>query len=508
MKIEAFLEYCLDKGINLYIKDGELSYRAQKGTMTQGILLSIKEKKTDIVQYLKEVEDANRGFQVSSISKDRGILFNRFLWKDYSNRVIEVSSANATYSVIRQKGEIYADSLIKSINFILGRHKVLNSAVVISDDNLYLVHQPKQESAFQEIVVKGESLEERESEAIRIANELVWQEYNLDKGPLYRVFLIRISFTDYILGVGLHHAIGDAISIGIFFQELMIVYNSVLSSTPPRILPVRFQYMDYLASMEEWAKSPAGIRHINYWKDIIKSAPFTGLLSDGNQYTTRSATEGSAEKNIVIETDITSGLKQLASALKKTLFCVLISAYNMAIWRMTGQEDVVVVALQAGRLNADFQNVIGNFAMEVAYKTSLAGNPSFAEIAERVTHTMNEAHSHQPVPLDWVRKALADEGISFNAPGISILTGSSDVKQDDFRPRSIKIEPPGVRHGCHGFPVSCAMEFIDRETVIEGSMVYRTDVYDEETISKFLDCFKKVVIEAIKEPGKRLGEFG
>jgi hypothetical protein len=39
-------------------------------------------------------------------------------------------------------------------------------------------------------------------------------------------------------------------------------------------------------------------------------------------------------------------------------------------------------------------------------------------------------------------------------------------------------------------------------------MVYRTDVYDEETISKFLDCFKKVVIEAIKEPGKRLGEFG
>jgi non-ribosomal peptide synthetase component F len=174
---------------------------------------------------------------------------------------------------------------------------------------------------------------------------------------------------------------------------------------------------------------------------------------------------------------------------------------------MTGQEEVVVVALQAGRLNTDFQNIIGNFAMEVAYQTSLTGNPSFAEISERVTNTMNEAHSHQPVPLDWVRKALADDGISFNAPGISILTGSSDEKQDDFRPRSIKIEPPGVRHGCHGFPVSCAMEFIDRETVIEGSMVYRTDVYDEETINKFLDIFKEVVVEAIKEPGKRLGEF-
>ncbi len=86
------------------------------------------------------------------------------------------------------------------------------------------------------------------------------------------------------------------------------------------------------------------------------------------------------------------------------------------------------------------------------------------------------------------------------------MTGSSDEKQDDFRPRSIKIEPPGVRHGCHGFCFLC-MEFIDRETVIEGSMVYRTDVYDEETINKFLDIFKEVVVEAIKEPGKRLGEF-
>ncbi len=508
MTLESFLKDCVGKGIHLYLKNGELSYRAQKGAMTQDILLSIKEKKTDILQYLKEAEESNRGFQVSSTSKDRGVLFNRFLWKDYTNRIIEVSSANATYSVIRQKGEMYADSFIKSINFILGRHKVLNSAIETSDGNLYLVHQTKQEPAFQEIVVKGDSIEQRENEAIRIANDLVWQEYNLDKGPLYRVFLIRISFSDYILGVGLHHAIGDAISIGIFFQELMIVYNSVLSSTPPRILPVRFQYMDYLTSMEDWAKSPPCIKHISYWKDTLKSTPFTGLIPDENHSIDRSSTEESAESTIMLTSDLTSGLKQLAVNLRKTLFCVLLTSYYITLWQMSKKEETVVVALQAGRLNSDFQNVIGNFAMEVAYKTNLAGNPSFAEITERVTHTMNEAHSHQPVPLDWVRRALLDDGISFNAPGISILTGSPHEKEDDLRPRSIKIEPPGVRHGCHGFPVSCAIEFIDKENIIEGSIVYRTDVYDEGTIKKFLDCFKDVVMEAIKEPGKRLWEFG
>ncbi|MBN2419945.1 MAG: hypothetical protein JXL81_11205 [Deltaproteobacteria bacterium] len=508
MTIESFLEDCLSKGIHLYLKDDELSYRAQKGAMTQDILLSIKDRKPDILQYLKNSEEANKRFQVTSTTKDRGLLFNRFLWRDYSNRIIEISSANATYSVIRQRGEIFADSLVKSINYILGRHKVLNSAVEICDGNLYLVYKQELEPALQEIIVRGKTPDQRENEAVRIANELVWQEYNLDKGPLYRVFLIRISFSDYILGVGLHHAIGDAISIGVFLQEIMIVYHSVVSSIPPRILPVRFQYMDYLASMEDWAASPAGIRHINYWKDILKSTPFTGLLPDESHSINRSPTGESAEKTIVFDSDVASSLKEMAANLRKTLFCVLLSAYYSAIWRMTGQDELVVVALQAGRINGDFQNVIGNFAMEVAYKTSLAGNPGFAEITERVTSTMNETHSHQPVPLDWVRKALADEGVSFNAPGISILTGSSDEKQDDFRPRSVKIEPPGVRHGCHGFPVSCAIEFIDRSSIIEGSMVYRTDVYDEKTVDKFLDCFHEIVIEVIKEPGKKLNEFG
>jgi hypothetical protein len=45
MTIELFIEDCKNKGIHLYLKDGELSYRAQKDAMTQDILLAIKEKR-------------------------------------------------------------------------------------------------------------------------------------------------------------------------------------------------------------------------------------------------------------------------------------------------------------------------------------------------------------------------------------------------------------------------------------------------------------------------------
>ena len=46
----------------------------------------------------------------------------------------------------------------------------------------------------------------------------------------------------------------------------------------------------------------------------------------------------------------------------------------------------------------------------------------------------------------------------------------------------VNFSPPGAKHGCHGFPLSCAMEFRCIGGVIEGSMVYRNDLCNESTL--------------------------
>jgi NRPS condensation-like uncharacterized protein len=459
------------------------------------------------LQYLSQLARADARFQLTSTSKERAMLFNRFLWKDYTNRVMEASTANSTHIVMRIKGNILTDALLKSITFLLKRHEVLSSSIEMPEGNLYLVHRPKQAPVFQVVVIEGETIDYREKEGMRIASDLIWKEYNLNSGPLYRVFLIRLSMNDYIVGVGLHHAIGDAISVGIFFQEIITVYNSIVTRIPPRLSPVRFGYIDYLASMEIWSTSSSCMEHVNYWKDRLRSTPVTGLLPKERLTFGKSIAVKSAEEKIFFDSDLTRNLKKTSANLKKTLFCVMLTAYKVATWRMTGDEEPVVISLQAGRLNTDFQNIIGNFAMEVAYKTSLKGNPSFTEISKRIEHTMNEAQVHQPIPLDWVRRALADEGISFNAPGMSLLSGDTDESQDVSGSQQLLFPPPGVPHGCHGFPVSCAMEFRDRFGKIEGSMVYRKDIYNELTIKKFLNHFQKVIIEVINDPGKKLHDF-
>jgi len=356
--------------------------------------------------------------------------------------------------------------------------------------------------AFREIVVTGKTAEERENASYRIASDLVWEKYDLDNGPLYRIFLIRLSVFDYILGVGLHHAIGDLISIGIMFRELLSIYNSVVAGVPLRVSPTRFRYMDYLASIESWSASPACIEHMKYWKDKLKSAPVTDF---GNRPLNGMISGSTSEAKLLLDTEASRGLKKIAVQLKTTLFTVLLAIYKTVIWRMTGLKEPVVVALHAGRPNAGFQDAIGNFALEVAYKTCLAGNPGFRELVGHVMRTMNEANSHQPVPLDWVRRALAKDGLPFRAPGINFISGNTS--RDTLEPRQLRFPPPGVRHGCHGFPASCAIEFRDSDSVIEGSMVYVNDLYDESTIHRFLDCFIRTVSNVTMFPDMKLSDF-
>lgn len=500
MDVALLLDHCRRCGVYPHVKTGELAYRAAKGAMTEEIASAIQTRKKDILRYLTNLEESR--FHITSASADRAPLFNRFLWKDYSKRIMEVSGANAPHIVMRRTGEMLTDSLLKSIKLLLERHDVLNSSIEIVGENLHLVCRTAKTPAFNEVIIDGKTVGDNECEAYRIANNLVWEEYDLDNGPLYRVFLVRLSTFEYILGVALHHAIGDLISIGLMFQELLSIYSSVVHCTPLRLSPTRLRYMDYLSSIESWSACAACEEHLRYWKDKLRSTPVTGLSAKETLPLGCVSPESVGETKLLLDAAVSSDLKKIAVRLKTTLFAVLLSIYKIAIWRMTEQEEPVVIALHAGRLDAGFQNAIGDFALETAYKTCLSGNPGFTETTRRVMHTINEANLHQPIPLDWVRRAFTEEGVSFCAPGINFISVDVGHTQNRLEPRRLYFTPPGVRHGCHGFSVSCALELRVGGGIIEGSMVYRNDLYDEPTVHEFMDCFTQTATDAIRFPEK------
>lgn len=504
MEINLFLEDCKRCGIHLENENGELHYRAPKGVLTNDILMILKKRKTEILDLLKPEVGLDAQFKLKSTSINRALLFNQVIWKDYSTRKMDICCANACNTVIRNTGDIRPDAIMKSIKILLERHKVLNSAIEISGGNLYLVHRPQMPPAFQEIVVEGDNIESREKEAMKLANEFVWKEYDLDTGPLYRVFFIRISGADYILGAGIHHAIGDAISIGILFNELHILYKSIISNMPSPLHPLRLRFMDYLSCMETWLATPAADGHLQYWIDAFKSTPMTGLLPKDRMPKVCSNPSGGGKAIIEIDSVAVHGLRNLASKFKTTLFAILLAIHKAALWLLTEQDESVIVVINAGRINSDIQPMIGNFASEIGYKTDLSGNPSFPEIIDRLNDTMNEATSHQPIPFDSIRHKLLNIGVYFSAPTMGFFPGK-EPPTPNSGPRRLMFRPPTAPDG--DLPITYGIYFRERPDGIVGEMMYNKDLYDESTVNDFIRYFKDTADILINNPQKKLKEL-
>ena len=144
--------------------------------MTKSIPTSLKKNKSKVLFHLNHPGQSDTEFRLSSSFKDRPMLLNRFLWKDYSRHEMDISTANATHIVLKYRGAINPYALVKSIDILLGRHKVLNSSIETFKDNLYLIYKTKQKPVFHEVFIKGKTPQIREKEAARIADDLIWEE--------------------------------------------------------------------------------------------------------------------------------------------------------------------------------------------------------------------------------------------------------------------------------------------------------------------------------------------
>ena len=95
---------------------------------------------------------------------------------------------------------------------------------------------------------------ERESEARRLTDEEARTPFDLARGPLLRLRLLRLEESKHILLVTMHHIISDGWSMNVLARELSALYAAFSEgkSSPLAELPV--QYADYAVWLREWLK--------------------------------------------------------------------------------------------------------------------------------------------------------------------------------------------------------------------------------------------------------------
>jgi amino acid adenylation domain-containing protein len=330
-------------------------------------------------------------------------LTQQSLW--FINQLEPQSAAYNILACLRISTSLDVQALEKSFNALIQRHEILRTTFVEEDGQPMQVITSNLILPLPVIDLSPLPKAEREAKALGLARDEAQRPFDLTQSPLQRILLLHFEAGEHILLLTMHHIISDRWSLGIFFQELAILYKafSTGQSSPLPDLPI--QYADFAEWQRELLQEDFLAENLAYWKQHLAGGPAGLELPTDHPRLLMPTSRGSVYWTKLPKALIDT-LKELSRQQGVTLYMTLAAAFQTLLYRYTGQDDLAIGTVTAGRTRAETEALIGFFANTQVLRTDLSGNPSFDELLGRVREVILKAQSHQQLPFEYLVKEL------------------------------------------------------------------------------------------------------
>ena len=225
--------------------------------------------------------------------------------------------------------------------------------------------------------------------------------FDLARGPLLRATLLRISDSDQILVLTMHHIVADGWSISILKRELKTLIAAYSDGRPSPLPELPIQYADFAC----WQRSVLQGDYLNdlfaYWQKQLEDVPAQLILPTDRPRPAVQTFRG-ASLSMPLPGRLTARLRALSQQQGATLFMTLLAAFGALLSRYSGQSDLVIGTPIANRTRSELEGLIGFFVNTLALRLDLSGDPSFTTLLERVRTVATEAYAHQDLPFEML----------------------------------------------------------------------------------------------------------
>ena len=391
-------------------------------------------------------------------------------------------------TAVRLRGELDPARLQSSLETVVARHMVLHMSFHEEDGEPFgILHEDcpvfLSTTDFSHLSPEGAEIHLKEAMLT-----LARTGFDLEKPPLWRAKLFRLSPEEHVFCFNLHHILADGWSLGILVKDLTLAYGAAMDasesfSTPN---PSEVNYLDYIAW---WNQQDSG-REVAYWKSAL--AGVDPLLEFPTDFLRPAEQQFEGEKlSFTLDSPDTEALRSVARQQDVTMFMTLLTAFYVLLYRYTGCCDLAIGSPVANRPRSEFEGILGLFANTVVLRTDLSGNPTLATILARVRNRSLEAYEHQKAPFEDVLESLQIPRSRAHSPLFQILFTLQNAPLEVVEIDGLEWSPIPVDVGISKFDLSLAM----RETSegLEGSFEFRKDLFQRSTIERLVDHFKRLV---------------
>ena len=314
--------------------------------------------------------------------------------------------------------------------------------------------------------------------------------FDLARGPLFRAVLYRLGSDEHVLLLLAHHIVSDAWSIGVMVDELGALYDAFESGRAPSLPTLPVQYRDFVRWHREWLQGEVLARQLEYWRSHLSGAPLVLELPTDRPRLPVESHRG-AEYSFGIPREVSAELVALARREGTTVFMALLAAFEVLLWRYTGQEDLLVGTPVAGRIRAELEGLIGLFVNTLVLRGDLSGNPTVRELLGRVREASLGAYAHQDIPFEALVEELRPERDLSRNPLFQVMIV---LQNTPVRPRALPrltLTPAEMDRGASHVDLTLYLQ--ETSEGLRGTFEYATDLFEGETIARMAGHYCKVL---------------
>ncbi|WGH74222.1 amino acid adenylation domain-containing protein [Tenacibaculum tangerinum] len=413
------------------------------------------------------------------------------------DKVVEDRSIYNVTEIFEFSGEVNSNALNKALCDIVERHEVLRTVIQLNENNApisILLDKPTDlleivncdEHAFSENFLK-----EQQKKVFRTI-------FDLSKGYMLRVRLVKVSDTKSFLLLAIPHIAIDGWSMNIFKEELKFAYKNAINGNKNTFQKLPIQYADYAT----WQRNKFTDTYLeeqkSFWVNKLKGIPLLHSLPLDHPRQKVKSYQGTAFKHSVGK-ELYDKIVKFNAKHGVTMFVTLQSAFAILLRKWSSKQDIVMGTPVANRSLKEVQGLIGMFVNTMILRNEVRDNISFLSFIEQNKENIIQAFEYQDYPFNFLVENINPIRELGHSPIFQIMfalensTESSGVFAEDVTINKVK-----KAYYSSKFDLTLYMNQKEEDITIEWE--YDTTLFEGDTIERIAESFINLLESIVTDP--------
>ncbi len=435
-------------------------------------------------------------------------LAQRRLW--FLNHLEPDSAAYNIPIVLHLDGPLNVAALRAAFDDVVQRHEPLRTIFPYRDGEPIQVLTDER-APFMSVQVP-------EDRAEQVVREESLRPFDISAELPLRALLLRTGPERRILVATMHHIVSDGWSLAPFARDLSAAYIARSAGRTPQQPPLPVAYADFALWQREHLGSADDdssllFEQVQYWQRALAGIPDEITLprdrprgvagTDGHEQA------GVFEIPIELDAERHAQIRELAARQRATLFMVLHAALTVALEQQGAGDDIVIGTPVAGRADPQLDDLVGFFVNTIPLRTSLAHDPTLAEVIERVRETNTQAYAHQDLPFDALVDALRPQRVTGRHPLFQVMLTLQTNEPAELDLQDVTVRVPNQMTSA-GVKTDVLVDFHAPDGnagPLIGAIGFDRALFDQATGEQIGHAIERVLRAVVESTGSRLSDL-